>query len=169
MMERNSRKEKLVKQLLNRDFDVTDEDELIEILLDNPTAIDSDKEEDERRTMGDKLADKVTEIAGSWGFIVGFCIFLIVWMIINTIMIVKFDEYPFILLNLILSCIAALQAPIIMMSQNRAAKKDSLRSLNDYKTDLKSELILEVLHEQMKDLQANQKKILKLLEENDVK
>mgnify|MGYP004424811161 FL=1 len=169
MMERNSRKEKLVKQLLNRDFDVTDEDELIEMLLDNPTAIDSDKEEDERRTMGDKLADKVTEIAGSWGFIVGFCIFLIVWMIINTTMIVKFDEYPFILLNLILSCIAALQAPIIMMSQNRAAKKDSLRSLNDYKTDLKSELILEVLHEQMKDLQANQKKILKLLEENDVK
>ena len=169
MMERNSRKEKLVTQLLNRDFDVTDEDELIEMLLDNPTAIDSDKEEDERRTMGDKLADKVTEIAGSWGFIVGFCIFLIVWMIINTIMIVKFDEYPFILLNLILSCIAALQAPIIMMSQNRAAKKDSLRSLNDYKTDLKSELILEVLHEQMKDLQANQKKILKLLEENDVK
>lgn len=168
-MERNSRKEKLVKQLLNRDFDVTDEDELIEMLLDNPTAIDSDKEEDERRTMGDKLADKVTEIAGSWGFIVGFCIFLIVWMIINTIMIVKFDEYPFILLNLILSCIAALQAPIIMMSQNRAAKKDSLRSLNDYKTDLKSELILEVIHEQMKDLQANQKKILKLLEENDVK
>ena len=168
-MERNSRKERLVKQLLNRDFDVTDEDELIEMLLDNPTAIDSDKEEDERRTMGDKLADKVTEIAGSWGFIVGFCIFLIVWMIINTIMIVKFDEYPFILLNLILSCIAALQAPIIMMSQNRAAKKDSLRSLNDYKTDLKSELILEVLHEQMKDLQANQKKILKLLEENDVK
>lgn len=169
MMEKNSRKEKLVKQLLNRDFDVTDEDELIEMLLDNPTAIDSDKEEDERRTMGDKLADKVTEIAGSWGFIVGFCIFLIIWMIINTIMIVKFDEYPFILLNLILSCIAALQAPIIMMSQNRAAKKDSLRSLNDYKTDLKSELILEVLHEQMKDLQANQKKILKLLEENDVK
>lgn len=168
-MERNSRKEKLVKQLLNRDFDVTDEDELIEMLLDNPTAIDSDKEEDERRTMGDKLADKVTEIAGSWGFIVGFCIFLIVWMIINTIMIVKFDEYPFILLNLILSCIAALQAPIIMMSQNRAAKKDSLRSLNDYKTDLKSELILEVLHEQMKDLQVNQKKILKLLEENNVK
>ena len=168
-MEKNSRKEKLVKQLLNRDFDVTDEDELIEMLLDNPTAIDSDKEEDERRTMGDKLADKVTEIAGSWGFIIVFCLFLILWMIINTIMIVKFDEYPFILLNLILSCIAALQAPIIMMSQNRAAKKDSLRSLNDYKTDLKSELILEVLHEQMKDLQANQKKILKMLEDKDIK
>ena len=165
----NKRKEQLVKILINKDFEVTDEDELIEMLLDNPTAIDSDKEEDERRTFGDKLADKVTEIAGSWGFIIGFCVFLILWMIINTILIVRFDEYPFILLNLILSCIAALQAPVIMMSQNRAAKKDSLRSLNDYKTDLKSELILEVLHEQIKDIQINQKKILKLLEEKDVK
>lgn len=168
-METNKRKEQLVKILINKDFEVKDEDELIEMLLDNPTAIDSDKEEDERRTFGDRLADKVTEIAGSWGFIIGFCVFLILWMIINTILIVKFDEYPFILLNLILSCIAALQAPVIMMSQNRAAKKDSLRSLNDYKTDLKSELILEVLHEQIKDIQINQKKILKLLEEKDVK
>ena len=168
-METNKRKEQLVKILINKAFEVKDEDELIEMLLDNPTAIDSDKEEDERRTFGDRLADKVTEIAGSWGFIIGFCVFLILWMIINTILIVKFDEYPFILLNLILSCIAALQAPVIMMSQNRAAKKDSLRSLNDYKTDLKSELILEVLHEQIKDIQINQKKILKLLEEKEVK
>ena len=168
-METNKRKEKLVKILINKDFEVTDEDELIEMLLDNPTAIDSDKEEDERRTFGDKLADRVTQIAGSWGLIIGFCVFLILWMIINTILIVRFDEYPFILLNLILSCIAALQAPVIMMSQNRAAKKDSLRSLNDYKTDLKSELILEVLHEQIKDIQISQKKILKLLEEKDVK
>ena len=168
-METNKRKEQLVKILINKDFEVKDEDELIEMLLDNPTAIDSDKEEDERRTFGDKLADKVTQIAGSWGFIIGFCVFLILWMIINTILIVRFDEYPFILLNLILSCIAALQAPVIMMSQNRAAKKDSLRSLNDYKTDLKSELILEVLHEQIKDIQISQRKILKLLEEKDVK
>ncbi len=168
-METNKRKEQLVKILINKDFEVKDEDELIEMLLDNPIAIDSDKEEDERRTFGDKLADKVTQIAGSWGFIIGFCVFLILWMIINTILIVRFDEYPFILLNLILSCIAALQAPVIMMSQNRAAKKDSLRSLNDYKTDLKSELILEVLHEQIKDIQISQKKILKLLEEKDVK
>ena len=166
-MEKNSRKEKLVKQLLNKDFDVTDEDELIEMLLDNPTAIDSDKEEDERRTMGDKLADKVTEIAGSWGFIIVFCLFLILWMIINTIMIVKFDEYPFILLNLILSCIAALQAPVIMMSQNRAAKKDSLRSLNDYKTDLKSELILEELHDEMTKIISNQNKILKIINKDE--
>ena len=165
-METNKRKEMLVRTLIDKDFEIKDEDELIEMLLDNPTAIDSDKEEDKNRTFGDKLADRVTEVAGSWYFIIGFCLFLIIWMFINTILIVKFDEYPFILLNLILSCIAALQAPIIMMSQNRAAKKDSLRSLNDYKTDLKSELILEVLHEQIKDIQTNQKKILKLLEEN---
>ena len=109
-METNKRKEKLVKILINKDFEVTDEDELIEMLLDNPTAIDSDKEEDERRTFGDKLADRVTEIAGSWGFIIGFCVFLILWMIINTILIVRFDEYPFILLNLILSCMESMVA-----------------------------------------------------------
>ncbi len=166
-METSKIKEKIVKLLINKDFEGTDADELIEMLLDNPTAIDSDKEEDANRTFGDKLADKVTEIAGSWGFIVVFCIFLVIWMFINYLMIVNVDPYPFILLNLILSCIAALQAPIIMMSQNRAAKKDSLRSLNDYKTDLKSELILEVLHEQIKDIQVNQKKILKLLEKDD--
>lgn len=168
-MESNKRKDKLVKLLINKDFNVEDEDELIEMLLDSPTAIDSDKEEDEKRSLGDRLADKVTEVAGSWGFIFGFCIFLVVWIVINYVMILTIDPYPFILLNLILSCIAALQAPVIMMSQNRAAKKDSLRSLNDYKTDLKSELILEVLHEQIKELQTNQKKIIKLLEENSNK
>ena len=166
-MEVNKRKDNLVKLLLNKDFDIKDEDELVEMLLDSPIAIDSDKEEDAKRSLGDKLADKVTAVAGSWGFIIVFCIFLILWMIINYLMIVNVDPYPFILLNLILSCIAALQAPIIMMSQNRADKKDSLRSLNDYKTDLKSELILEVLHEQIKELQSNQKKIIKLLEENN--
>ena len=78
------------------------------------------------------------------------------------------DPYPFILLNLLLSCIAALQAPIIMMSQNRQAKKDSLRNQNDYRTDLKSELILEELHDHIEILIANQKKIIKLLSENDL-
>lgn len=80
-----------------------------------------------------------------------------------------FDEYPFILLNLFLSCVAALQAPIIMMSQNRAAEKDSLRGKNDYKTDLKSELILEELHEQMTKMISNQNKIIKLLSDEDKK
>ena len=77
-----------------------------------------------------------------------------------------FDPYPFILLNLVLSCIAALQAPIIMMSQNREAKKESLRNKNDYRIDLKSELILEVLHEQMLEIAKNQRKIAQILEKN---
>ena len=162
---KNEIKKEIVRKLLNQELNITDESELMEMLIDSPIAIDSDKQEDEKRTIGDKMADKVTELAGSWGFIMVFCLFLIFWMVVNYLLILKVDPYPFILLNLILSCIAALQAPIIMMSQNRAAKKDSMRSLNDYKTDLKSELILEVLHEQMKEINSNQKKILKILDD----
>ena len=162
---KNEIKKEIVRKLLNQELNITDESELMEMLIDSPIAIDSDKQEDEKRTFGDKMADKVTELAGSWGFIMVFCLFLIFWMVVNYLLILKVDPYPFILLNLILSCIAALQAPIIMMSQNRAAKKVSLRSLNDYKTDLKSELILEVLHEQMKEINSNQKKILKILDD----
>ena len=121
-------------------------------------------------TFGDKVADKISEIAGSWGFILIFIIFLLGWIILNGVVLAKkdpIDPYPFILLNLVLSCIAALQAPIIMMSQNRQAEKDSLRNQNDYRTDLKSELILESLHDDLEKLSRNQRKILKLLEEKD--
>jgi uncharacterized membrane protein len=118
-------------------------------------------------TFGDKAADKVSEIAGSWGFVLGFSFFLIAWVVINGVVLTEgneIDPYPFILLNLVLSCIAALQAPIIMMSQNRQAAKDSLRNQNDYRTDLKSELILEELHDKMELILKNQKKIMKELE-----
>ena len=84
-------------------------------------------------------------------------------------MLCSFDPYPYILLNLALSCVSALQAPFIMMSQNRSAKKDSLRAKNDYKTDLKSELILEELHDQIKKVQSTQNKILKLLSDEENK
>lgn len=167
-MDKNKKKE-IVKMLINQSIDTEDESELIDLLVDKSIAMDVDKVDKDNEKFGDKLADKLTEVAGSWSFIIGFSLFLIIWILLNVYVFLEIDPYPFVFLNLLLSCIAALQAPIIMMSQNRAAKKDSLRSLNDYKTDLKSELILEVLHEQMKDLQANQKKILKLLEENDVK
>lgn len=167
-MDKNKKKE-IVKMLINQSIDTEDENELIDLLVDKSIAMDVDKVDKDNEKFGDKVADKLTEFAGSWGFIIGFSLFLIIWILLNVYVFLEIDPYPFVFLNLLLSCIAALQAPIIMMSQNRAAKKDSLRSLNDYKTDLKSELILEVLHEQMKDLQANQKKILKLLEENDVK
>ena len=163
-MEVNKRKDNLVKLILNKDFDIKDEDELIEMLLDSPIAIDSDKEEDAKRSLGDKLADKVTAVAGSWGFIIVFCIFLILWMIINYLMIVNVDPYPFILLNLILSCIAALQAPIIMMSQNREAKKEKIKSNNEYKTTLKNELILEELHRKMDEILKNEKAILEYID-----
>ena len=164
-------KKEIVKMLLkNKELENEDESQLMEILFNEPIAIDVDKQAEENETWKDKLADKITEKAGSWGFIVGFVLFLILWMVINLIILSEddaFDPYPFILLNLLLSCIAALQAPIIMMSQNREAKKDRLRSSNDYKTDLKSELILEELYREIKRLATNQNKILKLLEERE--
>ena len=153
--------------LLKKQFDGTDEEELINMLIDEPIAVDVDKQSDANRTFGDKVADKLTEVAGSWGFIIGMIVFLGIWILINLYVLENADPYPFILLNLLLSCIAALQAPIIMMSQNREAKKDRLRSSNDYKTDLKSELILEELHIEMQKIIATQNKILKMLDEKD--
>ena len=111
----------------------------------------------------------LSEVAGSWTFIISMILFLVLWVVLNVYILEEADPYPFILLNLLLSCIAALQAPIIMMSQNREAKKDRLRSSNDYKTDLKSELILEELHNEMKKILANQNKILKYINEEKEK
>lgn len=166
-MDTRKTKKEIVQMLLKKQFDSTDEEELINMLIDEPIAVDVDKQSDANRTFGDKVADKITEVAGSWGFIIGMIAFLGVWILINLYVLENADPYPFILLNLLLSCIAALQAPIIMMSQNREAKKDRLRSSNDYKTDLKSELILEELHIEMKKIIATQNKILKMLDEKD--
>ena len=169
-MEKRKTKKEIVKMLLNVDLLEQDEEELLDLLIDKPIAIDVDKQEESKMTFGDKVADKISEIAGSWGFILIFIIFLLGWIILNGVVLAKkdpIDPYPFILLNLVLSCIAALQAPIIMMSQNRQAEKDSLRNQNDYRTDLKSELILESLHDDLEKLSRNQRKILKLLEEKD--
>ena len=121
-------------------------------------------------SFGDRAADKVSEIAGSWAFVLGFLLFLIVWIIVNTFILMdegEPDPFPYVLLNLVLSCIAAIQAPIIMMSQNRQAAKDSLRNQNDYRTDLKSELILESLHDHINEVLKNQKRIIKLLEDDN--
>lgn len=167
-MEKRKTKKEIVKMLLNADLQEKDEEELLDLLIDQPISIDVDKLEETKMTRGDKVADKISEIAGSWVFILGFSCFLFFWVILNTILLKdgnEIDPYPFILLNLVLSCIAALQAPIIMMSQNRQAEKDSLRNQNDYRTDLKSELILEALHDQLEVVQRNQKQILKFLKE----
>ena len=166
-MENKKTKKEIVQMLLKKELNALDEEELINMLIDEPIAVDVDKQSDESRSFGDKLADKITEIAGSWKFIIGMIIFLTLWILLNLYIFEDQDPYPFILLNLILSCIAALQAPIIMMSQNREAKKDRMRSSNDYKTDLKSELILEELHNEMQKIIATQNKILKQLNEKD--
>ena len=165
MESKNSKKE-IVKMLLKKDINVTDEEDLINMLINEPISVDTDKESDLNRSFGDYLADKITEIAGSWPFIIGLVVFLLLWVILNIFILTNADPYPFILLNLLLSCIAALQAPIIMMSQNRQAEKDSLRNQNDYRTDLKSELILESLHDHINEMLRNQKKIIKLLEDD---
>lgn len=164
------KKKEIVKMLLNQDFGEKDEEELLDMLLNSPITVDVDKKSNEEMTFGDKAADKISEVAGSWTFILLFCFFLILWIVINTVMLTNaVDPYPFILLNLVLSCIASLQAPIIMMSQNRQAKKDSIRNKNDYHIDLKSELILEQLHEHIDLVLQNQKKILEYLKEEDKK
>jgi uncharacterized membrane protein len=167
-MEKRLTKKEIVKMLLkNNELEEQDEEELLDLLVDQPISIDVDKQEEAKMTKGDRLADKLSEVAGSWGFILGFTAFLIFWIVLNAFVLrgaYKIDEYPFILLNLLLSCLAALQAPVIMMSQNRQAKKDSLRNQNDYRTDLKSELILEELHHKTDEILKNQRKILKALE-----
>ena len=114
------------------------------------------EEMDERLSFGERLADKIAEFGGSWAFIITFCLFLLGWMALNSVhfWLKPFDDFPFIFLNLMLSMIAALQAPLIMMSQNRAQKKDRLRAELDYQVNLKSELMLQQLHEKVDELRA---------------
>ncbi len=132
---------------------IEDENLIIENLLNPPKEI---------LTQGQKVSDKVARFGGSWEFIIFFFIILIVWIIINSInlMASPFDPYPFILMNLILSCIAALQAPIIMMSQNRQEEKDRKRGENDYLINLKAELEIRSLHQKVDLLLEEQIKIL---------
>ena len=121
---------------------IRDEESILEKLL-HPTA--------EVLTPGQSLADKVARFGGSWTFIIAFLFILFVWIAFNAMALDKliFDPYPFILMNLILSCIAALQAPVIMMSQNRQEEKDRQRAQNDYIINLKAELEVRSLHKKM--------------------
>jgi uncharacterized membrane protein len=110
---------------------------------------------DQRLTVGQRLADQVAAVGGSWGFIVGFGVFLGVWVVLNAILLVEtaFDPYPFVFLNLLLSMLAALQAPIIMMSQNRQAAKDRLAAALDYEVNVKAEISIAQLHDKIDLLQ----------------
>lgn len=126
-------------------------------------------------TQGQRVSDKVARFGGSWNFILIFTFILIVWVLYNSLALTKnrFDPYPFILMNLVLSCVAALQAPVIMMSQNRQEEKDRMRNENDYLINLKAELEIRSLHQkldllledQIKELYEAQAKQMKLLKE----
>ena len=128
---------KLLKEVL-RDIqkDMTDE-EVLALLADSRVSVNP-AEEKAKYTLGQRAADAIAKFAGSWAFIFSFTGGLVLWMVVNTVLAARaFDPYPFILLNLVLSCIAAIQAPLIMMSQNRQEEKDRRRAENDYKVNLK--------------------------------
>ena len=113
-------------------------------------------------TFGQKIADKVAAFGGSWTFIIFFFVFILIWIAFNVLVLINrsFDPYPFILLNLILSCLAALQAPVIMMSQNRQEEKDRERAKKDYMVNLKSELEIRILDEKLDHLIMHQQQEL---------
>jgi len=113
---------------------------------------------DQQWSFGERLADKIASFGGSWSFLITFGVLLVAWVVVNSVVLVArpFDPYPFILLNLILSCLAAIQAPIIMMSQNRQEAKDRLRSQHDYQVNLKAELEIRHLHEKVDHLLRHQ-------------
>ena len=116
------------------------------------------KEFEQELTFGERLSDKIASFGGSWTFILVFFAVLMIWIVINGVILATraFDPYPFILMNLILSCLAAIQAPIIMMSQNRAEARDRARAENDYKVNLKAELEIRHLHEKIDHLLSKQ-------------
>ena len=148
--------------------DMTDE-EVLNLLADSKISVSPEKEK-EKYTLGQRAADTIAKFAGSWAFIFSFTGGLILWMVINTILASKaFDAYPFILLNLVLSCVAAIQAPLIMMSQNRQEEKDRRRAENDYKVNLKTEIMIEDLYDKVNAILIRQSQIEKLLSEQKEK
>ena len=154
---------KLLKEVL-KDIrhDMTDE-EVLNLLADSKISI-SPKNEKEKYTLGQRAADKIAKFAGSWAFIFSFTGVLILWMVVNTVLATKaFDPYPFILLNLVLSCVAAIQAPLIMMSQNRQEEKDRHRAENDYKVNLKTEIMIEDIFDKVTAILKKQSEIEKQL------
>jgi uncharacterized membrane protein len=150
-----------VSQLLTRERgELTRlEHEVVKSLADHETLAENiEAEFAEHRTFGERLSDHLASFGGSWTFIMLFGAVLVVWMVFNIVVAARaqFDPYPFILLNLVLSCLAAIQAPIIMMSQKRQEAKDRLRSENDYRVNLKAELEIRHLHEKMDHILTRQ-------------
>ena len=170
-------KEELVREILEKDKDLKDsniDEELIHELIRGKVSKNINNTHDENSTLGQRTADKIATFGGSWTFIISFGVVLVIWIIINAVILSSkaFDPYPFVFLNLVLSCLAAIQAPIIMMSQNRQSEKDRLTAANDYHINLKSEIIIEDLHkkidalmEQQKENNRTQELLMKAVEE----
>ena len=140
-------------ELTTLDHDVLESLQRHETLSSNVNA-----EFEKDSTLGEKMADGVASFGGSWKFITIFASILVIWIALNSFLLLKkpFDPYPFILLNLVLSCLAAIQAPVIMMSQNRQESKDRLRSQHDYRVNLKAELEIRQLHDKIDHLLSHQ-------------
>ena len=147
---------KLLREILNDiRHDMTDE-EVLNLLADSKISVRPESGK-ENYTLGQRAADTIAKFAGSWAFIFSFTGVLVLWMVVNVILAAKaFDPYPFILLNLVLSCVAAIQAPLIMMSQNRQEEKDRRRAENDYKVNLKTEILIEDLYDKVNAILAKQ-------------
>ncbi|HEB68137.1 MAG TPA: DUF1003 domain-containing protein [Desulfobulbus sp.] len=146
-----------VQDIMEKDLGELDnlEQEVVQSFHDNDILSENINEEfEERLSIGQKIADKVASFGGSWAFILSFLLFMSLWIAGNTFMLTRtpFDPYPFILLNLILSLLAALQAPVIMMSQNRQEERDRLRAQNDYQVNLKAELEVRIINEKLDTL-----------------
>lgn len=144
--------------------DMSDE-EILSLLAGSKISENTVKKIEKKETIGQKAADKIAKFAGSWVFIFSFISVLLVWMVINVILAANaFDSYPFILLNLVLSCVSAIQAPLIMMSQNRQEAKDRQRAENDYKVNLKTEILIEDLYKKVSHILSRQESLCKKLE-----
>lgn len=147
-----------------------DQDQLhrdeIDQLIHSSRSKNINKLQEEQLTFGNKVADKLADFAGSWKFIISFLVIIVIWISINSwvLLFSPYDPYPFILLNLILSCIAALQAPIIMMSQKRQETKDRIRSEHDYDVDVKTETLVEHLVKELRELKSQQVLILEKID-----
>jgi len=154
LSELNKYREKAISDYLVKEIgELTElEKTVLTSVTNNNTLTDKiDVDEKQILTTGQRIADKVASFGGSWTFIISFGVFIFIWISTNVFWLVNkgFDPYPFILLNLILSCLAALQAPVIMMSQNRQEEKDRERAKKDYMINLKSELEIRTLHEKI--------------------
>lgn len=143
----NLSKTDLLKEIFEDVKNELGDEEVIRLILDRKVAV---KEVVKKNTLGQKAADWVAKVAGSWWFVFSFISVMAIWIVVNRIIGKNaFDPYPFILLNLALSCLAAIQAPLIMMSQNRQVEKDRQRAENDYRVNLKTEIIIQDLYDKL--------------------